>query len=74
LSEDRTFAWRLAVVGLIFVGFALYMLFTGELAVDKQRTMFITRAGNPFLYWSMVLGCGTLGFLCLRNLWRQIRS
>ena len=74
MSEDRTFAWRLAVVGLLFVGFSVYMLFAGELAVDKQRTMFITRAANPFLYWSAVLGCGALGILCLRKLWRQVSS
>ena len=74
MSEDRTFAWRLAVIGLLFLAFSLYMLFAGELAVDKQRTMFITRAANPLLYWPLVIGCGTLAFLCLRNLWRQIKS
>ena len=74
MSEDRTFAWRLAVMGLIFVAFSLYMLFAGELAVDKQRNTFITRAADPFLYWSMVLGCGALGLLCLRKLWRQVTS
>ena len=74
MSEDRTFAWRLAVVGLIFVAFSIYILFTGELALDKQRTMFITRAANPFFYWSTVVGCGALGILCLRKLWRQLSS
>ena len=74
MSGDRTAAWRFAVVGLLFVGFAVYMLFSGELAIDKQRSMFITRAGNPFFYWSTVVGCGVLGFLCLRNLWRQLTS
>ena len=74
MSEDRTFAWRLAVMGLIFLAFSIYMLFTGELAIDKQRTIFITRTANPFIYWSTVAGCGAFGFLCLRNLWRQIKS
>jgi hypothetical protein len=74
VSEDRTYAWRLAVVGVLFIGFSVYMLFSGELALDKQRTTFITRTGNPLFYWSTVMVCGTLGLLCLRKLWRQLRS
>ena len=60
------------VPGALFALLAIYMLVTGELPVDKQRTMIITRASNPLIYWPVLLVAGTIAFLCLRKIWRGI--
>ena len=66
-------AWRYLVPGLLFLGLALYMLVTGELHVDKQRAMVISRAANPLLYWPIVAVSTALGLLALRASWRILR-
>lgn len=66
-------AWRYLVPGLLFLGLAGYLLLYGEIAVDKQRTMMITRAGNPLLYWPTVVVSGGIGFLALRKAWQRLR-
>ena len=43
MSAAPTPTWRWLVVGLLFAGLALYLLVNGEIGVDKQRTMLITR-------------------------------
>lgn len=73
-DDDATPAWRYVVPGLLFLGVALYMLVYGEIAVDKQRTMIITRAGNPLIYWPSVLVSGILGALAMRKAWQKLRS
>ena len=70
---SETPAWRYLVPGVLFLGLALYMLVTGELYVDKQRTMLISRSANPLLYWPIVAASTTLGFLALRAGWRGTR-
>lgn len=66
--------WRYLVPGLLFLGLAGYMLLAGEIAVDKQGTMRITRLGNPWIYWPTVLVCSIVGVFALREVWRRLRS
>ena len=73
-DDEQTPAWRCLVPGLLFVGMAVYMLWTGEMVVDKHRTMTITRAGNPLIYWLAVAICGTIGTLALYKVWQRIRG
>ena len=74
MSDAETPTWRYLVPGLLFAGMAAYMLWTGEMAVDKQRVMTITRAGNPLVYWLSVVICGTIGALALYKVWQRIRG
>jgi hypothetical protein len=74
LSNEATPTWRYLVPGLLFIGMALYMLVNGEIAVDKQRAMILTRAGNPLIYWLAVVACGAIGALALREAWRRLRA
>jgi len=74
MSDDATPTWRYLVPGLLLLAMAGYLLVNGEMAVDKQRTMVVTRAGNPFIYWATVLACGTFGVLALRKVWQRLRS
>lgn len=74
MSDEDAPTWRYAVPGLLFLGFAVYLLVSGELPVDKRRTVMLTRAGDPLIYWSTVLVTGTVGVLALRKLWQRIRG
>ena len=74
MSDEATPTWRYLVPGLLFLALAGYMLINGEIAVDKQRTMTITRAGNPLLYWPALLISGIIGVLALRKVWKRLRS
>ena len=74
MSAAPTPTWRWLVVGLLFAGLALYLLVNGEIGVDKQHTMIITRVANPLLYWLSVVVSGVLGTFSLRKAWRQVRS
>jgi hypothetical protein len=74
MSEDDTPTWRYLVAAALFLALAGYMLVNGEIAVDKQRTMFVTRSGNPLLYWSGVLVSGIVGSLALRKVWKRLVS
>lgn len=74
MSDAETPAWRYLVPGLLFLGVAVYMLVYGEIPVDKQRTMIVTRAGNPLVYWPSVLVSGIIGVLALRKAWQKLRS
>jgi hypothetical protein len=60
------------IPGALFASLAIYMLVTGELPVDKHRTMIITRASNPLIYWPVLLVAGTIAFLCVRKIWKNI--
>jgi hypothetical protein len=74
VSDEATPTWRYLIPGLLFVGMALYMLVNGEIAVDKQRAMIVTRTGNPLVYWLAVVICGAIGALALRKVWRRLRA
>lgn len=62
------------MVGALFASLAAYMLITGEIGVDKQRTLFITRAAQPLAYWLIVCVSGALGALALRKAWLKLKS
>jgi hypothetical protein len=72
MKDQPTPTWRYFVPGLLFLGLALYLLWSGEMAIDKQRTMTITRAGNPLLYWSSVAVSGAIGVLAMRKAWQRV--
>ena len=74
MNDAPTPTWRWLVVGALFAGLAAYMLVNGEIGVDKQRTMIITRAANPLLYWGTIALSAALGILALHKAWRQVRS
>ena len=69
--DDRKFGIYVAP-GAMFALLAGYMLVTGELPIDKHRTMIITRASNPLIYWPVLLVAGTIAFLCLRKIWKGL--
>ncbi len=70
-SKDGA-SWRYLVAGALFGWLAGHMLVTGELPVDKHRTMIVTRASDPLIYWSVLLVSATLAALCLRKLWKRL--
>lgn len=72
MSEDDTPLWRWLVVGGLCAGSALYLLYSGELPIDKARRMVVGRA-SP-VYWITVGILGAFGVLALRKAWRQIRG
>jgi hypothetical protein len=74
VSDDEAPAWRYLVPGLLMLGLAGYMLVTGELQIDKKRTMTITRAGDPAIYWTILAVSGTVGALALRKVWKRLFS
>jgi TRAP-type C4-dicarboxylate transport system permease small subunit len=71
MSEEAP-GWRYLVVGLLCVAFAAYLLWTGEMAIDKRHTMTITRAADPLIYWITVLASGAVGLLALRKTWKLL--
>ena len=74
MSDDATPTWRYLVPGLLFLAMAGYLLIHGEIPVDKQRTMTLTRAEHPLIYWVAVLVTGTFGVLALRKVWKRLTS
>ena len=70
---SETPAWRYLLLAALFLGLAAYMLVTGELYIDKQRTMIITRASNPLIYWPIVAISAALGSFAVRAGWRVMR-
>jgi hypothetical protein len=69
---EQTPLWRWLVVGLLCAGAALYFIASGEIAIDKKRTMIVTRAANPLGYWFMVSVCAALGAAALHKAWRRM--
>ena len=72
MKDDGAPAWRCAAAAILCLGRFAYMLVTGELAIDKQKTMTITRGANPFGYWARVAASGGMGLLALRAAWRRL--
>ena len=72
MNEDRTPLWRWLVVGCLCATGTLYVLYAGELAIDKARSMVVNRS-SP-LYWIFVGVFGAFGVLTLRKAWLQIRG
>ena len=74
MSDEETPAWRYLIPGLLLLGLVGYMLVTGELPIDKRKTMTVTRAGDPAIYWGILAVSGTLGVLALRKVWKRLTS
>jgi hypothetical protein len=74
LRDEDVPLWRWLAVGGIFTVAAGYFLYTGQIPVNKARTVFITRAGDPLAYWIMVLVPGILGPAALYKAWKKLTS
>ena len=74
MSGSEVSPWRYLVPGLLLIALGGYMLATGELPIDKKRTMTITRAADPGIYWGILAVSGTLGVLALRKVWKGLTS
>jgi hypothetical protein len=72
--KDEGPAWRYLAIGALCLALIAYMLLAGELSIDKQKTMTITRAANPFAYWAIMAASGGAGFLALRSAWRRLAA
>ena len=72
MSDAPTPLWRWLVVGCLCTGGALYVLFAGELPIDKARSMVVNRSSA--LYWIFVAVFGAMGVLALRKAWQQLRA
>ena len=72
MSEPEEKKWAYLLPAALFGWLAIYMLVTGELPVDKRRTVILTRSGDPIVYWTILLVSGTMAVLCLRKVWRWI--
>jgi hypothetical protein len=72
VSEEQTPLWRWLVVGLLCTGAAAYFIATGEIAVDKKRTMFVSRAANPLAYWLMISVFAAMGAAALYKTWKRL--
>ena len=71
-DQDDKKIGKYIVPGALFASLAAYMLVTGELPIDKHRTMIITRASNPLIYWPVLLVAGSIGVLCFRKVWKGL--
>ena len=74
MSGAATPLWRWLAVGGICAFAAVYFLVTGEIAIDKQHTMTITRALHPAGYWLTVVTLVALAVLTLRKAWQRVHS
>jgi hypothetical protein len=72
VSGEPTPLWRWLVVGLLCTGGTLYVLLTGELPIDKARTMVVNRS-SP-VYWIFIAAFGAMGVASLFKAWKQIRG
>ena len=61
-KQYRTSRWDV-ILGCLFTGGTLYVLATGELPVDKARTMVVNRS-SP-VYWIFVAVFGSFGMLSI---------
>ena len=73
MSDAGTPLWRWLAVGALCAFCAVYFVYTGEIAIDKQKTLFIGRTANPIGYWLTVLVIAALGAAALRKAWMQVR-
>lgn len=72
MSDEAQPLWRWLVIGVLCTGGAIYVLVTGELAIDKARSLVVNR--SSFLYWTFLVVFGGMGVLALRKAWQQLRS
>jgi hypothetical protein len=69
LAKSPWFA-ALAAVGMD--GWALYILFTGQVQIDKKGAFIATRSATPGAYWLAWLFIATFGVLLSVHAWRLI--
>ena len=74
MSGSPTPLWRWLAVGALCAGAAVYFLVTGEIAINKARTMVITPASQPLGYWLIVAVLSLLAVLCLRKAWQAMKA
>lgn len=74
MNDSGTPLWRWLAVGGLCTACAVYFVYTGEIAIDKQKTHFIGRAANPIAYWLIVLVLAAFGAAALRKAWLQVRA
>jgi hypothetical protein len=73
VSDAGTPLWRWLIVGGLCTFCAVYFVYTGEIAIDKKKTMFFGSAANPIAYWLTVVVLAALGIAALRKAWKQLR-
>jgi hypothetical protein len=74
VSGSPTPLWRWLAVGALCACAAVYFLVTGEIAINKARTVIITPASQPLGYWLTVAVLSLFAVLCLRKAWQGMRS
>ena len=74
MNDGGAPAWRYFAGAILCLGLFAYMLLAGELAIDKQKTLTITRAANPFISWPLLAASGVLGVAALRAALRRLAA
>jgi hypothetical protein len=72
VNAPLTPLWRWTVVGLLCAGAAVYFIAAGEIAVDKKRSMIVSRAADPLAYWLMVSAFAATGGAALYQAWKRL--
>ena len=73
MNGSPTPVWRWLAVGALCAVAAVYFLVTGEIAINKARTLVITSASQPLGYWLIVAALSLFAVLCLRKAWQAMR-
>ena len=73
MSLLRESPWFAAAAATAVDGWALYILLTGRVAIDKKATFVATRSGDPGLYWLVFLFIALMGALITWHAARLLR-
>ena len=68
----RDSPWFAALAAIGVDGWALHILFTGQVKISKYDTFIATRSGTPGIYWLAWLLIATMGVLLSLHAWRLI--
>jgi hypothetical protein len=74
VSLIRNSPWFASLAGAAMALWALYVLLSGEIQIDKKGTFVATRAGEPLAYWLAWLFIALMAFLVCwhaSRLWRK---
>lgn len=66
----RDSPWFAAVAAIGIDGWAVYILVTGHVQLDKKGAFIATRSGTPGAYWLAWLVIAGLGALLSLHAWR----
>jgi hypothetical protein len=72
MSDSNTPLWRWLVVSCLCVFGTAYVLVTGELPIDKARTVVVDRSSA--FYWIFVLVFGAFGATALFKAWKRLTA